>query len=321
MAEGAPPAAEGAPPAAEEAPHVAAGATHRSDPRRGVALELVRVGRDHRTPAEAVTRAELAALAALGDGGSWEVGGHSVELTNLDKVLFPAPGLTKRDLVRYYTTVAPVLLPHLRDRPLNVHRWPDGVTGRTQFWQKQLPGHAPDWVTRWDYPEAARDRSHTYLVADRVATLAWLANQAVIDLHPWTSRLPAYWRPTYASSTSTPGDRTTWEEVLTLARLNRTALEHLGVRGFPKVTGKRGIQVWTPVEPRYTFDETRDWVGELSRGVGAVVPDLVSWEWGKADRAAGRASTSPRTPSTRPWWRPYAVRPVAAPRSRHPSLG
>ena len=180
------------------------------------------------------------------------------------------------------------MLPYLRDRPLNVHRWPDGVTGRTRFWQKQIPSHAPDWVARWDYPEAGHDQSHTYVVADRVATMAWLANHAVIDLHPWTSRLPEYWRPTYAYIDIDPGEQTTWPEVVTLARLYRTALGHLGVRGYPKVTGKRGIQVWIHVQPRYTFDETRDWVGELSRGVGAVVPDLVSWEWGKADRG-GRA--------------------------------
>ena len=159
------------------------------------------------------TRAELAALSALGEAGSWEVGGHVVELTNLDKVLFPAARYTKRDLVRYYTTIAPAMLPYLRERPLNVHRWPDGVTGRTRFWQKQIPSHAPDWVARWDYPEAGHDQSHTYVVADRVATMAWLANQAAIDLHPWTSRLPEYWRPTYALVDIDPGERTTWPEV------------------------------------------------------------------------------------------------------------
>ena len=304
--------AEDTTPIAEGAPSVAAEATHGSGPRRGVTLELVRMDRDHRTPAEAVTHAELAALAALGDGGGWEVGGHSVELTNLDKVLFPAPGLTKRDLVRYYTTVAPVLLPHLRDRPLNVHRWPDGVTGRTQFWQKQLPGHAPDWVTRWEYPEAGRDRSHTYLVADRVATLAWIANQAVIDVHPWTSRLPEYWRPTYVYIDIDPGERTTWPEVLMLARLFRTALQHLGVRGHPKVTGKRGVQIWIHVQPRYTFDETRDWAGQLSRGVGAVVPDLVSWEWGKADRDGRARLDYTQNSPIKTLVAPYAVRPVAS---------
>jgi bifunctional non-homologous end joining protein LigD len=257
-----------------------------------------------------VTAAELDALTGMGNAGRWEVGGHVVELTNLDKVLFPAAGFTKRDLVRYYTTIAPVMLPYLRERPLNVHRWPDGVAGRTQFWQKQIPSHAPDWVARWDYPEAGHDQSHTYVVADRVATLAWLANQAVIDMHPWTSRLPEYRRPTYALIDIDPGERTTWLEVLVLARLYRTALQHLGVQASPKVTGKRGIQVWIHVQPRYTFDETRDWVGALSRGVAAVVPDLVSWEWGKADRAGRARLDFTQNSPIHTLVAPYAVRPV-----------
>ena len=84
-----------------------------------------------------------------------------------------------------------------------------------------------------------------------------------------------------------------------LARLYRAALEHLGLVGLPKVTGKRGIQVWVPIEQRYTFDETRNWVEGLSQAVGAAVPDLVSWEWDNRAAVGAHASTSPRTPSTR----------------------
>jgi bifunctional non-homologous end joining protein LigD len=133
-------------------------------PTPGVGLELVRDGKrddDQAGPTHALTRAELQALEALADGGSWDVGGQRVALTNLDKVLFSEVGYTKRDLVRYSTTIAPAILPYLRERPLNVHRWPDGVEGKTQLWQKQIPAHAPDWVTRWEYPDAGRSQSHT----------------------------------------------------------------------------------------------------------------------------------------------------------------
>ena len=262
-------------------------------------------------PPQAATDAELAALDDMGASGAWSVGGQSVNLTNLDKMLFPVPGYTKRDLVRYYASIAPVLLPHLRDRPLNFDRWPDGVTGK-HFWQKQIPTHAPDWVARWDYPEAGHDQSHTYVVADCVATMVWLANQAVIDLHPWTSRLPDYRRPTYALIDIDPGERTTWQDVLVLARLFRTALGHLGVRAFPKVTGKRGIQAWIPVRPHHSYDQTRAWVETLSRAVGATVPELVSWEWGKADRGGrARLDYTQNTP-IKTLVAPYAVRPVAS---------
>ncbi|MFN8620154.1 MAG: non-homologous end-joining DNA ligase [Chloroflexota bacterium] len=280
------------------------------DPDPRAALPLVRAPGRTGDPAEAVTQDELDALDALGKGGTWSVGGHTVHLTNLDKVLFPVSGITKRDLVRYYATIAPVLLPYLRGRPLNVHRWPDGITGRTSFWQKQIPTHAPEWVARWDYPEAGHDQSHTYVVADRVATLAWLANQAVIDLHPWTSTAAAYTTPSYALIDLDPGSRTTWDELLLLARLNRTALEHLGVTGFPKVTGKRGIQVWIPIEPRYTFDETRDWVGQLSAAIGATVPELVSWDWAKKDRGGKARLDFTQNAINKTLVAPYAVRPA-----------
>ena len=263
-----------------------------------------------KTPPQAATADETAALEAMTRDGPWEIGGQTVSLTNLDKVLFPEPRLTKRDLIRYYVSVAPVILPYLRDRPLNLSRWPDGVTGHT-FWQKQIPGWAPEWIARWDYPEAGSSESHTYLVADRVATMAWLANHATIDLHPWTSRTESYWSPTYALIDIDPGEKTTFEEVLTLARLYRAALEHLGVTGLPKTTGKRGIQVWVPVRDGYSYDETRDWVEALSRAVGAAAPGLVSWEWAKSSRRGRARLDFTQNAVNKTLVAPYAVRPVA----------
>ena len=272
-------------------------------------LKLVRSPKEVGDPPEAVTQAELDELDAMTKDGLWSIGGVQIKLSNLDKVLFAGASFTKRDLIRYYVTISPVLLPYLRDRPLNVDRWPDGVTG-PHFWQKQIPSHAPPWVARWDYPEAGRNESHTYVVADRVATLAWLANQAVIDLHPWTSKLPDWFRPTYALIDIDPGEKTTFDQVVMLAKLYRTALGHLGVKGVPKVTGKRGIQIWVPVKPRYTFDETRDWVAGLSRAVGSIVPDLVSWEWEKAARRGRARLDFTQNAVNKTLVAPYAVRPM-----------
>lgn len=237
-------------------------------------------------------RPDLAALDALAGGGEWEFDGVTLRLTNLDKVLFPprrageAP-LTKRDLVRYYASVAPVMVPYLEGRPLNLHRFPDGV-GAKGFWHKAAPAHAPGWVTRWRDEGAGRGQAQWYVVADRPATLGWLANYAAVELHPWTSRVEDPHRPTYALVDIDPGERTSWDDVLVLARLFRTALEHLGLRGYPKTTGRRGLQIWIPVEPGPTFGETRAWVERLSRIVGERVPDLVSWRW-ERDRRGGRA--------------------------------
>ena len=235
--------------------------------------------------------AAVEALEAIEKEGIWTVHGREVRVTNLEKPLFPpregeeAP-LTKRDLFRYHALVGPMMVPYLAGRGTTVQRFPNGITAKG-FWQKDLPGHTPDWVGRWTYhhrEEGPKD----YVEVTEPATLAWLAQEAAIELHPWTSSTDAPETPGYALIDIDPGEGTTWDEVLVLARLYRTALAHLGVTGLPKVTGKRGIQVWVPVVPLYTFEATREWVEGLSRAIGATVPDLVSWEWAKKARR-GRA--------------------------------
>jgi bifunctional non-homologous end joining protein LigD len=233
----------------------------------------------------------MAALDGLGAGGTWEVFGRRLRLTNLDKVLFPArgdePAATKRDLVRYAAQVAPTVVPYVAGRPLNMHRYPDGA-GKKGFWHKQVPRHAPEWLGRWDSPAADHGESTTYLVADEPAALVWLANFGALEWHAWTSRADRPDRPTYALIDIDPGTGTTWDDVLVLARLHRTALQHLGVRAQPKVTGRRGIQIWVPIASGPGFDQTRRWVEQLSRAVGAVIPELVSWKW-EVDARGGKA--------------------------------
>jgi bifunctional non-homologous end joining protein LigD len=146
-------------------------------------------------------------------------------------------------------------------------------------------------------------------VADRTATLAWLGNLAAFEVHAWTSRLDAIETPTFALIDIDPGEKTTWDETLTLARLYRTALGHLGVRGYPKLTGGRGIHIWVPIEPKYTFSETSDWVEGLSRAVASTVPDLVSWEWAKGKRGGRARLDYTQNTFIKTLVAPYAVRP------------
>lgn len=258
---------------------------------------------------------ELATLDAMGAGGEWVVGGETVRLTNLDKEIFPADpdrklsAFTKRDLIRHYVQSAPVMIPYLRDRGVTVLRFPNGVS-RPGFWQKDLPGHAPSWVQRWTYHHSA-EGPKTYPVVDRAATLAWLAQEAAVELHPWTSPGDHPDHPTYALIDIDPGLETTWKEVLVLARLFRTALGHLNLLGLPKVTGKRGIQVWIPIRPGYTFDDTRNWVEGLSRTIGQLVPDLVSWEWSKSARRGLARLDFTQNASIKTLVAPYSVRAAA----------
>jgi bifunctional non-homologous end joining protein LigD len=268
-----------------------------------------------------VTAGELADLDALGATGAWSVFGRKLRVTNLDKVLFPARAgeapVTKRDLLRYSARVAPVVLPYLRRRAFNMHRYPNGA-GTKGFWHKELPDHAPDWLPRWENPDAEPGQSHTYLVVDEPAALLWAANFGALEWHAWTSRFEAPDRPTYALIDLDPGERTSWADLLTLARLHRTALEHLGVAARPKLTGRRGIQIWIPIAPGPSFDDTREWVEQLSRTVGAAVPELVSWKWHVNERNGGARLDYTQNAVNKTLVAPYSPRaapgaPVSAP--------
>jgi bifunctional non-homologous end joining protein LigD len=229
----------------------------------------------------------MAALDELGANGTWEVFGRRLRLTNLDKELFPARGkgrpVRKRRFVGYAAAIAPTVLPYLRGRAVNLHRYPNGAAAKG-FWHKQIPTHAPDWITRWDNPDAEPGETSTYVVVEEPATLVWLANFAALEWHPWTSPVTAPDRPSYVLFDIDPGPATTWQQVLDLACLHRDALHHLGVHGAAKVSGRRGIQIWVPIHPGPSFAETREWAHRISRTIGAVVPDLVSWEWDKSSR-------------------------------------
>lgn len=255
----------------------------------------------------------LAELDRMKATGTWHVFGRALRVTNLDKVLFPARGrgrpVTKRAFLRYTAEMAPVLQPYLAGRALNMHRYPNGAEAKG-FWHKELPHHAPDWLPRWSNPDAGPGDSQTYLVVDEPAALIWAANFGALEWHAWTSLTDQPHRPTYALVDIDPGEATTWDEVLTLARLHRTALEHLNVRAFPKVTGRRGIQIWIPIRRGPTFDETRGWVKTLSETVGAVVPDLVSWKWEVSDRSGKARLDYTQNAINKTLVAPYSCRPA-----------
>lgn len=256
---------------------------------------------------------ELAALDELGATGTWTVFGRDLRLTNLDKEYFPArpdaPAVSKRDFVRYAARIAPVALPYLAGRAVNLHRFPGGATTKG-FWHKQLPEHAPDWVPRWHYTEAKEGDTTCYLVVDEPAALVWAANFGALEWHAWTSRTDEPQQPTYALVDIDPGPSTSWDDVLALARLHRTALGHLGVRAQPKVTGRRGIQIWVPIARGPDFGETRAWVEQLSKAVGGVVPELVSWQWNVRDRGGQARLDYTQNAINKTLVAPYSPRPA-----------
>jgi bifunctional non-homologous end joining protein LigD len=235
-------------------------------------------------------------------------------VTTLDKVMFPARDgeepVTKREFIGYAARIAPVILPYLEGRALNMNRFPGGAQTRG-FWHKQLPDHAPGWVPRWDNPNADPGDSVTYLVVDEPAALVWAANFGALEWHAWTARTDQPRTPTYALVDIDAGPATSWDDVLVLARLHRTALEHLGVRAQPKLTGHTGIQIWIPVTRGPGYDETREWVKELSRAIGGVVPELVSWQWDVKARGGRARLDYTQNVRNKTLVAPYSPRPAS----------
>jgi bifunctional non-homologous end joining protein LigD len=225
----------------------------------------------------------IAQLSSLGNNGTLEVEGRRLKLTNLDKVMWPDDGLTKRDLVAHYVRVGPVLLPYLRDRPLSMQVFPDGIAGKS-FWRKDKPSHAPEWIQSWVYHG---EKTKEYVVVNELATLVWVANAASIDLHPWHSRIDAPNQPDWAVFDLDPAEGATFASVVTIAKLVGVALQHYALHSVIKTTGQTGLQVYVPIRRGPDYTEVRNWVEGVSRAVGSIVPELVSWEW-TVSRRTGR---------------------------------
>ncbi|HEX6492016.1 MAG TPA: DNA ligase D, partial [Candidatus Dormibacteraeota bacterium] len=223
----------------------------------------------------------LERLRGLRGDAHWEIAGRRLRLTNLDKVYWPEDGYTKRDMIEHYVRLAPVLLPHLRDRPLGMQIFPDGIDGK-HFWRKRLPDHAPAWIRRWTWHG---DREVTYVIVEEVATLAWIANSGAIDLHPWHSRIDAPELPDWAVFDLDPFEPATFDDVREVARLVKAALDHLGLHGLPKTSGQTGLQIYVPLRRGPDYAAVRGWVEDVGRAIGQVLPERISWEWSVARRS------------------------------------
>ncbi|HKR50357.1 MAG TPA: non-homologous end-joining DNA ligase [Pseudonocardiaceae bacterium] len=183
------------------------------------------------------------------------VEGRRLTLSNLNKVLYPATGFSKGEVLDYYTRIAPVLLPYLADRPVTLRRYPDGVDGKS-FFEKNVPRHAPDWVRTVELPTPGSTKGSAtahFVVVDNLATLVWLANLAVLELHvpQWTvgprgARHP----PDLLVLDLDPGPPATVVECCRVAERALAVLAEDGLTGYPKTSGGKGLQVYAPVRMR-----------------------------------------------------------------------
>lgn len=206
-----------------------------------------------------------------------------ITLSNIDKVFFPDSGHTKGDLIQYYVSVGPLLLPHLEGRPLSMSRYPDGITGGS-FYEKRAPGHQPDWMRTTPVASDSQGEVIDFLLADSEEALMWFANMGCIEFHPFHSRVEDLDKPTYAIFDFDPAEGASWDQVTSAAQLLKVALGRLGLVGYPKLSGSRGLHVYVPLDPVHSHSRVRRFVGEVGQYLAAANPDDITMEWDKPRR-------------------------------------
>jgi len=282
-------------------------ATATDIPDTSLSKAAAQVAKKLRTDIRGATASELEALDAIKTEGNWEVGGRIVHLTNLHKLLFPEDRYSKRDLIRYYVQVAPVMIPYYKDRPLSMNPHPDGIHGKS-YWVKDKPDYAPEWIPTFRYQDQKGLKD--WILIEEVATLAWLANHAVIDMHPWYSRVDKPEYPDWSVIDLDPAEGATFKDVVAVAKVMKSALDHLELTGVLKTTGQSGLHIYIPIERRYTLEESRGFVAKLAHMIAELMPEKVTEVWEVKRRTGKIRIDYTQNVINKTLAGPYSVRPA-----------
>jgi bifunctional non-homologous end joining protein LigD len=230
----------------------------------------------------------------------------SVEISHPDKLLFPADGVTKADLAEYYESVAEWMLPHVRDRPLSLMRFPDGIDGEG-FFQKNTPAHYPDWIKRVEVEK--RGGTVVHALVSNADTLVYLVGQNTITPHVWLSRADRLRQPDRIVFDLDPAPGADFAAVRRAARRTGDLLREIGLEPFAQVTGSKGIHVWTPLRRRVTFADVRPFARSAAELLAERYPDELTIEFRKAERGGRILVDVMRNAYAQTAVPPYAVRP------------
>jgi bifunctional non-homologous end joining protein LigD len=216
------------------------------------------------------------------------LGKRELRLSNLDKPFWPDEGITKGDLLRYYQAIAPTVLPHIRQRPFTMRRYPDGAYGKA-FFQKDAPTHMPDWIPRHRALVSTRDKGRTkkwveFPVVDDELGLLWMVNMGCIDLNTWYSRVDKPDRPDFCLFDLDPTPEVPWAQTIEVALILKALLDQLGLVSFPKTSGGKGFHVLVPLDRRSTFEQSRAFSEVVAGAIARAHPKLATTEWSKARR-------------------------------------
>ena len=214
-------------------------------------------------------------------------GKRVLKLSNLDKIFFPESGLTKGDLLAYYRDVAPALVPHLKNRPFTMKRYPDGRDGKF-FFQKDAPKHMPEWIDRKAFRATSREsrqkRMITYPLVNDELALLWMVNMGCIDMNVWYSRVDRPERPEFVLFDLDPSPDVGFPEVVQVALAHQGGARRARARGLPKTSGSDGMHVLVPIQRRYTYADTREFAEIVAKTLERTHRGLVTTQWAKQKR-------------------------------------
>ncbi|MGC5743262.1 DNA ligase D [Chryseobacterium sp. NFX27] len=202
---------------------------------------------------------------------------HTVKLTNQDKIYFPKDGITKGDVIEYYQSVAEYILPYLKNRPLSLNRFPNGIEEQG-FYQKDAGDHMPDWIKTTKVYSESNDKYIDYVYCNDKATLAYLNNLGCIDLNPWNSALPDLEHPDYLVLDLDPSKKNTFDDVIETALQVNEVLNSVKIKGYCKTSGSTGIHVYIPMGGKYDFDQVKDFAHILMKQVHEQLPEITTLE-------------------------------------------
>lgn len=202
---------------------------------------------------------------------------HVIKLTNQDKVYFHKDGITKGDVIEYYQSVAEYILPYLKNRPLSLNRFPNGIEEQG-FYQKDAGDHIPDWIKTTKVYSESNDKYIDYIYCNDKATLAYLNNLGCIDLNPWNSSLPDLEHPDYLVLDLDPSKKNTFDEVIETALEVNDVLNSIKIKGYCKTSGSTGIHIYIPMGGKYDFDQVKDFAHILMKQVHERLPEITTLE-------------------------------------------
>ncbi|NLV20591.1 MAG: DNA polymerase domain-containing protein [Syntrophomonadaceae bacterium] len=205
-----------------------------------------------------------------------DIVGREVSLSNLDRILWPEPGYTKKDLIAYYSAVFPYMAPHLARRPLVFTRYPGGINSNS-FYQKNAPANLPEWFQTYAWTDNS-GKSKNYVLVNTAADLVWLANQACLEIHPWMSQIDSIEYPDFIVFDLDPSEDNTFTDVVTIAKLLKQLLDELGLRTYPKTSGSLGLHIYLPVVNRYSYDQVRKFGHAIAAMICKILPDNATIE-------------------------------------------